>query len=131
MGGAEWVVLDMLAGLRAERPDVKLGLIVPRAGPLAERAGALGISAAVLEWKAPIERLGDAFAGRRQILSLALGVLRAVPSAALYLRDLRRVLRQRGADIIHAHGFKMQVLALWARPRRSRVVLHLHDYIGS
>lgn len=131
IGGAEWVVLDILAGLRAARPDLKLSLIVPRGGPLAERAGALGVSTVVLEWKAPMERLGDAFAGRRQFLSLALGVLRAVPSAALYLRDLRRVLRQRGADIVHAHGFKMQVLALWARPRRSRVVLHLHDYIGS
>ena len=131
MGGAEWVVLDILAGVRDARPSWELGLIVPRAGALAERASALGVRTTILPWPAPIERLGDAFAGRRHLVPMALGLLRAIPSAARYVRALRRTLARADADIIHAHGFKMQLLALWARPRRARVILHLHDYIGS
>ena len=131
MGGAEWVIFDILAGVRDARPDWDLGLIVPRAGALAERAAALGVRPTILQWRSPIERLGDAFTGRRHLVSMALGLLRSIPSAALYIRDLRRMLAHADPDIIHAHGFKMQLFALWARPRRARIVLHLHDYIGS
>ena len=39
LGGAERVLLDLLASLRAAKPDLSTELIVASEGPLAERAG--------------------------------------------------------------------------------------------
>lgn len=131
VGGAEWVILDILGGLRGARPSWPLALVVPRAGALAERAAALDVDVSVLEWKGPLEHVGDAFADGGNPLALILRLVKAIPSAAFSVLRLRRALRAIDARVIHAHGFKMQLLSLWARPRRAAVVLHLHDYVST
>jgi glycosyltransferase involved in cell wall biosynthesis len=38
------------------------------------------------------------------------------------------MLQAEAPDVIHTNGLKMHVLGAWARPRRSAVLWHLHDY---
>jgi glycosyltransferase involved in cell wall biosynthesis len=130
LGGAEAVVLDILAGMREARPGWALELIVPARGPLEARAADLGVTVKVITFGANLERLGDALVTRGGILALGLRTLAAVPATIAYVVRLRRALRATGPSIVHTHGAKMQLLGLWTRPRGVPLVMHLHDYIG-
>ncbi len=57
--------------------------------------------------------------------------LAALPRTAGAALRIARVLRRLRPSIVHAHGFKMHVLAMWARPWRTPLVLHLHDYVAT
>jgi glycosyltransferase involved in cell wall biosynthesis len=134
LGGAERVLLDLLASLRVAQPDWSTKLIVASEGPLAERAFTLGVPTTVLPFPPSIARLGDSGAGgpaalqlRRLILLSRLGF--AIVAAASYVGELRRVLGQMAPDILHTNGFKMHVLGVWARPGQVPVVWHIHDYV--
>jgi glycosyltransferase involved in cell wall biosynthesis len=136
MGGAERCLYDALASLRAAEPALELRLFVAEEGALASAAAALGVGVKVLPLPKTLARLGDAGAGGpagRSVgrASLAVKLLLASPPVALYVRRLRRALREFGADVVHANGLKMHVLGVWARPRReTAVVWHVHDYVG-
>jgi glycosyltransferase involved in cell wall biosynthesis len=54
----------------------------------------------------------------------------AGPALAGYCRQLRRVLRQAGPDLIHANGLKMHLLASWSRPSDTPLIWHVHDHVG-
>jgi len=60
LGGAERSLLDMLASVRAARPDWHLELIAPTDGPLLADAIALGVSASVVAYGEGLARLGEA-----------------------------------------------------------------------
>ena len=136
MGGAERSLYDVLASLRAARPEWGLHLIVPSAGALAVHATRLGVGTTVIEFPRALARLGDAGAGGpagqtvgRAQLSLDLAT--AAPSLPFYLRRLRRELRRIAPDVLHANGLKPQLLAALAqRKGRPPVVWHVHDYVG-
>lgn len=130
MGGAEWVIVDILAGLRVAEPSWRLFLLVPADGPLARRARALGVDVIILPMSPGVAKLGDAMTSRAGVARLLGRTLRSVPRIAAYAARLSRALRRCAPDIVHAHGFKMQMLAMWMRPSGVPVVLHLHDYIG-
>jgi glycosyltransferase involved in cell wall biosynthesis len=130
LGGAELVILDVLAGLREARPPWELMLIVPAPGPLRDRAIALGIPVVVLDWGRGIERLGDALAGRWDVVRVVLRMSLAVPAAFAYIARMMRALRAAQPSVLHAHGFKMHIVAMLARSPQVPLVLHLHDYIG-
>src|SRR5947209_303956 len=134
LGGAERVLLDLLASLRAAQPDWSTKLIVASEGPLSERALTLGVPTTVLPFPPSIARLGDSGAGgpaalqlRRLILLSRLGL--AIVAAASYVGELRRVLVQMAPDILQTNGFKMHVLGVWARPSQVPVIWHIHDYV--
>jgi glycosyltransferase involved in cell wall biosynthesis len=129
LGGAELVVLDILAGLREAKPGWTLELIVPAPGPLQDRASQLGVTVRVLEWGPALERLGDAFAGRRHLVRLSVRMLLAIPAVIAYAIKLRAELRAAGAAIVHTHGSKMNLLGMWIRSPGVPLVIHLHDYI--
>jgi glycosyltransferase involved in cell wall biosynthesis len=131
-GGAEVALLDLLAGLRALRPQWTLALVAASDGPLVERARAIGVTVRVLAFPARLARLGDWAVGRSvwARLRLALRAAPAAVSAWLYLQRLRRVMQQEAPDVVHTNGLKMHVLGAWARPARARVLWHLHDYAG-
>ena len=131
VGGAEAVILDVLAGLRRARPSWRLELIVPSSGPLERQARELGVTVRVLPWGARVDRLGDTLASRRRAVSIALRMIEATPAIVAYLFGLGRALREARPDLVHSHGFKMNLLATWARPSAVPLVLHLHDYIGN
>ncbi|MFL6255367.1 MAG: glycosyltransferase family 4 protein, partial [Pyrinomonadaceae bacterium] len=137
MGGAERSLYDVLASLRAARPDWELSLIVPSAGALAERAARLGVGVSVVEFPRSLARLGDAGAGgpagrRVGRARLALDLALAAPGVSLYLRRLRRELRRIAPDVLHANGLKPQLLAALSQTKgRPPVVWHVHDYVST
>ena len=136
MGGAEVVLLDIVASLRQSAPDLSLSLIVGSDGPLVSKAAALGVHTLVLPFPASIASLGDAAAGgpagaQQSRISLLGRMLRATPDTAEYLLHLRRTIRKLAPDIIHTNGFKMHLLAARAAPRRVPLVWHLHDYLSA
>jgi glycosyltransferase involved in cell wall biosynthesis len=136
MGGAEVVLLDILASLRHSAPDVSLSLSVGSDGPFVSKARALGVHTLVLSLPASIAQLGDAAAGgpagaQQSRISLLARMLRASPDTAAYVRHLRQTIRDLAPDIVHTNGFKMHLLAAWAAPRGIPLVWHLHDYVSA
>jgi glycosyltransferase involved in cell wall biosynthesis len=129
VGGAERALLDLMASVRAARPDWALHLIVAGDGPLAERAAALGATVHRLAMPRLLETLGDAGGGSRA--ALLARVLAAGPRGMLWIRRLRRLLREIGAEVVHTNGFKMHVAAALAMPARGRLVWHVHDYVSA
>ncbi len=130
MGGAERVLLDVLASLREAQPEWDLSLVTSAAGPVLDRARSLGVRARVVPFPRALSRVGDGGARARGALGTVVGLLRAAPSAAGYVARLRRELREMAPDVIHTNGFKMHVLGLWTRPNRTPVVWHVHDFVG-
>jgi glycosyltransferase involved in cell wall biosynthesis len=135
VGGAERVMLDLFASLRAAEPSWTLHLIAPSEGALAADARRMGIGVTALAQPRTLARLGDAGAGGPAgsvvgRVNLARRMLAASAPAARYVLRLRRVLRELSPDIVHANGFKAQLLASWSSPARVPVVWHVHDYVG-
>src|SRR5439155_9848848 len=119
LGGAERVLMDVLATVRESAPEWSLKLIVAADGPLVARATALGVSATTLGFPPALRNIGDAAAGgsagqtiRRSALIAQL--LTAAPEVAMYIYRLGRELRGFAPDVIHANGFKMHVLGILA-----------------
>ena len=135
IGGAEKSLLDILEALRIAEPEWRLGLIAGGAGPLTARAASLGVSAKEVRLPKAIAALGDArnsargsLTGRAALLGRC---LRAAAYSIPYLIRLRGVIRDFAPDVVHTNGFKMHLLGLWARPRRTPVIWHIRDYISS
>jgi glycosyltransferase involved in cell wall biosynthesis len=127
IGGAERVLLELLASLRTERPDWKLHLIVGGEGPLLLKARALGITGEIVALPAPLARLGESGEGGPRSWQ----ILCASPSIFFYARKLNSKIRLFQPNLIHTNGLKMDLLGLWARPQNTPVIWHLHDYLGS
>jgi len=128
IGGAERVLLDLVASLRAAEPEWELHVVVAGAGPLASEARALGAGVHLLPFPARLERTGDAGAGSGAALFLRL--LGAGPAGALWLGRLRRLLRRLEPDVVHTNGYKVHVAGALALPPGARLVWHAHDYLG-
>src|SRR5271169_4958816 len=136
LGGAERSLLFLMASMRAAKPNWQIQLIAGSDGPLIQRATEIGVDASAMEFPRALSRLGDAGAGGpagRQVNRLRRvgGVGRAgVPSVA-YLRRLRRAVTRFAPDLIHSNGFKMHVLAAWARPAGCPLIWHIRDYVSA
>lgn len=134
LGGAEVALLDVLASLRSAEPLWDLHLIASDQGMLVSKATTLGVSTTVLPFPTSIARLGDASAvgpagkriGTRELRRL---LFAASPDIFRYARTLRQTLRQLAPDIVHTNGFKMHILGALSRPRRAKLVWHIHDYV--
>jgi glycosyltransferase involved in cell wall biosynthesis len=134
IGGAEAALLEVLSSLRAAAPLWDLHLIASAGGPFVEKAKALGVSTVVLPFPASMSRLGDSAAvgrtGRRTRKRKILRALfQASPDIARYTWQLRKALRELAPDVIHTNGFKMHLLGALAKPRRAKLVWHIHDYV--
>lgn len=129
MGGSEAMLLQTAAELRRSRPAWSLHLVLPGAGPLADRAAALGMHVTVLPMPSSLARLGES--GLRSMRRGAAGVrlVRAALDLPAYERQLRAVMENVRPDVLHSNGFKAHVLA--SRARRSRVLWHVHEYIST
>jgi glycosyltransferase involved in cell wall biosynthesis len=136
LGGAERSLLFLMASMGAAKPDWQMQLIAGSDGPLIRRAEAMGVQASAIDFPPSLLQLGDASAGgsagrNRSHLRLVGNVGRAgVPSLA-YLRRLRRTLARFAPDLIHSNGFKMHVLAAWARPAGCPLIWHIRDYVSA
>ena len=136
LGGAEKMLLDLLASVRAAQPGWTLGLVAGEDGALIARARELGVQAVAVPFPRALARLGDAGAGGpagRAVSRAALcgKLLTGAPYAIRYAHRLRSALADFAPDVIHSNSFKMHVLGAFARPRGVPVVWHVHDYVGS
>lgn len=136
LGGAERVLLDLMAALQTVVPDFSPHLIVGSVGPLAEKAIALNIPVTVNPYPTAIARLGDSAVNNpagnllNKVL-LLFKLAKASISIVPYVWRLRRLLIRIAPEIIHTNGFKMHLLGLWARPGKTPVIWHIHDYVSS
>jgi glycosyltransferase involved in cell wall biosynthesis len=136
LGGAERALLDLVGAVRHVRPDWTLELIVGSHGDLVAAARRQGIYIDVLPLPVAARRLGDAGSGGPAGYEVSkfdlLGRLAAsTPRMGAYLCKLRSLLYERQPDLVHSNGFKTHILAAWAAPRTSKVLWHVHDYLGS
>jgi glycosyltransferase involved in cell wall biosynthesis len=136
LGGAEKSLLDVFASMRAAKPDWPLGLIASEDGPLVSQSLTLGVPTTIARFPTALARIGDAGAGgtagrQKGGLSLAIELLTASPAVLAYVRKLRRAIRDFAPDVVHANGFKMHLLGLWAKPRRVPIIWHIHDYVSA
>ena len=132
LGGAELVLLDLMATLRLARPDWRLGLVLGGEGPLREEAERLGVACEVRPLPEAVAGLGDAeVGGGAGRVALAGRLAASAPAALAYMAGLRRVIRRESPDWVHANGMKSLLLAAGATPRRTPLIWHLHDYLGS
>lgn len=132
LGGAERALVDLVAGLRQERPALRLGVVVAAPGPLASILAKLGAHVEELPFPPAVAALGDS--GRRGVhgmLRVARGILGSAAGLARYALALRRTLARLAPAVVHSNGFKMHVLAAVVRPRDASLVWHLHDYTRS
>jgi glycosyltransferase involved in cell wall biosynthesis len=136
LGGAERSLLFLMASLGAAKPDWQMQLVAGSGGPLIRRAAEIGVQASAIDFPRSLSRLGDAGAGgpsgrHQSHLRLVGNVGRAgVPSIA-YLHRLRGTLARFAPDLIHSNGFKMHLLAAWARPAGCPLIWHIRDYVSA
>ncbi|HTL00909.1 MAG TPA: glycosyltransferase family 4 protein [Vicinamibacterales bacterium] len=130
LGGAETALLEMLAALRAARPNWTLGLVASADGPLVERASRLGAQSASLVFPRSLARLGEW--GRRGSFGARFRLGAAISGAAAptlqYASRLRHHLNDLKPDIVHTNGLKMHLLGAQCRPAGAKLLWHLHDY---
>ncbi len=135
IGGAEMCLLDILAMVRASRPNWQLGAILGDEGPLRDEIEKLDVTCKILPFPAELARVGDAgeksAAGRRSLGSIASKGAAAALASASYLSRLRRVIRAEAPDRVQTNGMKAHVLAAWAVSRRVPLIWHLHEYLGA
>jgi glycosyltransferase involved in cell wall biosynthesis len=133
VGGAERLLLDLMASLKHAEPGLTLGLLAATEGPLLERARALGVEAHLVRMPEALASLGDSavrFGGWRGSAALAARTLPQALPAARHVLELRRALRDFRPDLLHSHGLKMHLLGALCRLRGVPLVWHLHDFIG-
>jgi glycosyltransferase involved in cell wall biosynthesis len=128
LGGAERLLLDLLAGVRRARPSWPLHLVAPGDGPLAARASLLGITSTVLAVPASFVKVGEAGGGSDVRLAARLA-LAGIPIAAFTAR-LRHVVAAFRPDVLHTNSLKVHVPGTWTSGRAA-VIWHLHDYVAS
>lgn len=132
LGGAERNLLDVLAALRAARPDWPLVMFLGDEGPLHDASEALGVVCKILPLPRTVARLGDAglsgFSGR---VRLATRTPAAAVATAGYVRQLRAAMRAEAPDRIVTNGMKAHVLGAWTAPRGVLVLWNLQDFVRS
>jgi glycosyltransferase involved in cell wall biosynthesis len=133
VGGAERVLLDLIASLRAAVPSAEVHLVAAADGPLVDAARPLGARTQVLPLPASVGEMGDSGL-RGAPARAALALLGRAPAAAWaawqHGRRLRRLVEEVRPDVVHSNGIKCHLLTRLARLRATPVVWHVHDFLG-
>jgi glycosyltransferase involved in cell wall biosynthesis len=135
LGGAERLLLDLLASLAQADPALALHLVLGEDGPLAGRARAGGVAVTVLPMPRQLLEFGDsalAHAGRWRQVALLLG--HGLPggwAAYRYVGRLRRFIAEARPDIVHSNSLKCHLLGALAAAHQAPMVWHLHDFVGA
>src|ERR1051325_1467785 len=127
LGGAERLLLDLIASLRECRPEWDLVVISAGEGPFVQQAGAVGAHAMVLRFPPALAQLGDSGGAVAGLVRAG----KAVVGSLGYASRLRKLLREIGPDVIHGNGYKMDVLGAWSRAKGTPLIWHLHDFVST
>lgn len=130
IGGSETSLLELVRGLAATA-GIQPVLIMPREGPLGERARAAGAATRVLPMPEALIAFGEwsmrsAAAMGRSTATLA----RALAATHTYTRAVTSLLAEMAPDVVHTNGFKMHVLAARAAAAGVPIVWHVHEYVS-
>jgi glycosyltransferase involved in cell wall biosynthesis len=132
LGGAERVLLNVLASLRQVNPAAELHLLALAPGPLLELAGQAGAQVTCLPLPRELQGLGDTrlrgHGAGRKLLSLAGQAFAAAPAAGAYVRRLRRRIDALAPALVHSNGIKSHLLLRLAGVPRTPVLWHVHDF---
>lgn len=135
IGGAERVLLTMIAALLNTKPNIQLFLIVGTDGPLIEAAEKLGVQVKLVKLPEELNQLGDsAFKGsNRAVMGLILlfRLVKILPNIGQYLREFQRSLQQLQSDLIHSNGIKTHLLIALAGIKDIPIIWHIHDFYSS
>jgi glycosyltransferase involved in cell wall biosynthesis len=134
IGGAERLLLDLLASLRRSAPTLELHLALAGDGPLAEAAREHCVAVHLLPLPEGLAQFGEGGPSGRRGVGLAMSLLRRGPSACCsawrYVSRLGRLIAALNPDVVHSNSLKMHLLSFLARLRRPLLVWHLHDFVG-
>jgi glycosyltransferase involved in cell wall biosynthesis len=132
LGGTEASVVEMVTSVLAVEPAWQVRVTTPEYGAFERRLQQQGLPVEVLPFPRRFASVGEAgrISGPAGVVA---NLLVALPGILAYRQRLRRALTagSHPPDIVHAHGFKMQVLGAMALPSRTRLVWHLHDYASA
>jgi len=129
IGGSETSLLELVRGLAAT-PGVEPVLVMPKDGPLEDRARAAGAATRVLPMPDALISFGEwsmrsaAEIGRRTVT-----LARAAAATRTYGTAIARLLSELRADVVHTNGFKMHVLAARGAAPGVPIVWHVHEYL--
>lgn len=132
VGGAESVLLDLVAGIVQRQPEWQVSVVVPEHGELVARVRAAGATAHVLEYPPGLARLGEGSwteAGTSRLRAAAC-LVASSPALLRYSHALGRLLNDCGVDVVHSHALKMHVLGALARPAGA-LLWHMHEFTSS
>lgn len=133
LGGAERSLLDVIAVVR-EEPGLTLKLIAFAPGPFLTEVERLGVQAESVEMPQALTQTGDS--GLRGLSRARIGsellwkTARLAPSLAFYAGKLRRAVHEFKPDVIHSNGIKAHLLGAVLRPRRTKLLWHIRDFLG-
>ena len=130
LGGGELSLLDLMASLRAERPEWNLALIASAEGPLIARANEIGVQTFVVPFPPDLAQLGDSAISGNSRLAVGARLAFSAPSVLRYRRDLARAIRSFAPDVLHTNGFKMHVLGAMS-VNGTPLVWHVRDFVGN
>ena len=135
VGGAEMILLDLMACLPAAIAGVERHLIVLTDGPLVALAEALGVTVHVHAMPERLSSLGDSALKGKGKGRLALTLLtRGMPagfSAIGHARALGRLVRRLNPDLVHSNGLKAHLLLGLAGLKGIPIVWQLQDFLGT
>jgi len=135
VGGAEMILLDLMAALADAIPGVDRHLIVAGEGPLIDLARGIGVQVHARPMPDRLAGLGDsALKGRGKVGAILGLAARGAPAGLAglrYARGLGRLIREIGPDLIHSNGIKSHLLLRLSGLRGIPVVWHLHDFYGT
>jgi glycosyltransferase involved in cell wall biosynthesis len=126
LGGAERCLLDCVAALRRSSQRLDVGVLSLADGPLLQKAQALGATVQVVEPPPDVAAFGESGLGLAELA----GVVLSTPAALRFVLRLRSAIEQARADVVHTNGMKAHLLASAVVPASTRLVVHLHDFVG-
>lgn len=129
MGGSETSLLELVRGLAAT-PGIEPLLVVPRHGPLEERARAAGAATRILPMPEALIAFGEwSMRSATQLGRQTATLARAAAAARTYTAAVSSLIGELKPDVIHTNGFKMHVVAARGAAADVPIVWHLHEYL--
>ncbi len=135
VGGAERVLLDVVSALLKSADGHSVTVILLSDGPLVQVLREYGAEVVVEPLPEVIGSMGDSqlISGNRLFSKLGLLKKLTIGSAGLvsFTRRLTKRIKLYQPDILYSNGLKTHLLSALVKPRKAKLVWHLHDFYGA